>query len=198
MKKYFITGIDTDSGKSIVSAILAQSMNADYWKPIQAGRPTDSDFIKENTQGIKVHPEGILLKHPMSPHASADLENKQISLDNLAFPSTNNSLIIEGAGGIMVPINDNELVIDIAKKFDLEVILVSRNYLGSINHTLLSIEYLKNHGFNIKGIVFNGKRNASTEDYILKYSGLLCLFKLEELAKIDVSSINQVASTVRL
>lgn len=198
MKKYFITGIDTDSGKSIVSAILAQSMNADYWKPIQAGRPTDSDFIKENTQGIKVHPEGILLEHPMSPHASAELENKQISLDHLAFPCTDNSLIIEGAGGIMVPINDDELVIDIAKKFDLEVILVSRNYLGSINHTLLSIEYLKTHGFNIKGIVFNGKRNASTEDYILKYSGLPCLFKLEELKKIDVSIINQIASTINL
>lgn len=198
MKKYFITGIDTDSGKSLVSAIIAQSLGADYWKPIQAGRPTDSDFIKENTQGIKIHPEGILLEHPMSPHASADLENKQISLDDLKLPSTSNSLIIEGAGGIMVPINDSEMVIDIAKKFDLEVILVSRNYLGSINHTLLSIEYLKNHGFNIKGIVFNGKGSASTEDYILKHSGLTCLFKIEELAKIDVSTISQIASTIRL
>jgi len=198
MKKYFITGIDTDSGKSVVSAILAQSMRADYWKPIQAGKPTDSDFIKENTQGIKIHPEGILLEHPMSPHASAELEKKQIGLDDLELPSTDNSLIIEGAGGIMVPINDQELVIDIAKKFDLEVILVSRNYLGSINHTLLSIDYLKNHGFKIKGIVFNGKRNASTEDYILKHSGLTCLFKLEELIKIDVSTIKQVASTVSM
>lgn len=198
MKRYFITGIDTDSGKSVVSAILAQSMGADYWKPIQAGQPTDSEFIKENTQDIKIHPEGILLKHPMSPHAAADLENKQIGLAHLELPSTDNSLIIEGAGGIMVPINDQELVIDIAKKFDLQVILVSRNYLGSINHTLLSIDYLKNHGFKIKGIVFNGKSNASTEEYILKHSGLTCLFKLDELTKIDVSTIREVASTIRL
>ena len=196
-RNYFVTGIDTDSGKSVVCALLTQMVKADYWKPIQAGRPTDSEFIRANTENVKVHPEGIMLKYPMSPHASAILENKTISLDQLEMPKSNNSIIIEGAGGIMVPINDTELVIDIAYKFNLEVILVSRIYLGSINHTLLSIDYLKKHGFNIKGIVFNGERNSSTEDYIINYSGLDCLFKIDNIPEINSTSIKQLASTLK-
>ena len=198
-KKYFVTGIDTDSGKSVVSAILVKALKADYWKPVQAGRPTDSDFIRQVCgPETTVHPEGLMLEHPMSPHASAELEKLQISISGLQLPQTPNDLIIEGAGGIMVPINDQELVIDVAKKFDLEVILVSRNYLGSINHTLLSIDYLKRHNYKIKGIVFNGFHTPSTEDYILRYSGLPLLFRVDNLLSIDRNSLDEIASSISL
>ncbi|MEQ6121264.1 dethiobiotin synthase [Reichenbachiella sp. MALMAid0571] len=197
-KKYFVTGIDTDSGKTIVSAIIMETLKADYWKPVQAGEPTDSDFIRNIHKHATIHPEGIMLHHPMSPHASADLENRKISMNDLKLPKTDNNLIIEGAGGIMVPVNDNELIVDVAKKFDLEVILVSRNYLGSINHTLLSIDYLKRNNFNIKGIVFNGEPNPSSEEYILKHSGLKCLFKIGQLSIIDTKTIEEIATTIKL
>ena len=197
-KKYFVTGIDTDSGKTIASAILVEALKADYWKAVQAGEPTDSDFMRNIHMKTIVHSEGLFLKHPMSPHASADLENRDISLEDLKLPQTNNNLIIEGAGGIMVPVNDKELIIDVAKKFDLEVILVSRNYLGSINHTLLSIDYLKRNNYNIKGIIFNGESNPSSEQYILNHSGLKCLFRIAQIPSIDTKSIKKIASTVKL
>lgn len=197
--QYFITGIDTDSGKTLVSAILAQALKADYWKPVQAGRPTDSDFIRKMTgNDVLVHPEGIMLEHPMSPHAAAALEHRNISVQDLNLPITENTLIVEGAGGIMVPINDNELVIDVASKFDLEVILVSRNYLGSINHTLLSIDYLKRNHFKLKGIVFNGPPTPSTEEYILNYSGLKCLFRINELESITQEKIKEIANSIQI
>ena len=195
-KKYFITGIDTDSGKTVASAALVQALQSDYWKPVQAGTPTDSDTIRELVKSATVHPEGLFLKHPMSPHASAELEKRTVGLEDLRLPQTENSLIIEGAGGIKVPLNATEFVIDIAQQFDLEVILVSRNYLGSINHTLLSIDYLKFNGYKIKGIVFNGEPNHSTENFILNYSELPCLFRIPQFDHIDSSEIRQIASTI--
>ncbi len=196
-KKYFITGIDTDSGKTIASSILTEALQADYWKPVQAGTPTDADFVRSMvSDNLTIHPEGIMLKHPMSPHASADKEGRQIGIDELSLPDTSNHLIAEGAGGIMVPLNDNQLVIDVAKKFDLEVILVSRNYLGSINHTLLSVEYLKQHNLKVKGIIFNGDPTPSTEEYILNYTGLKCLLRIPTLKEVTPESIKAIAKTI--
>jgi dethiobiotin synthetase len=129
----------------------------------------------------------------MSPHASAEKENKTISLDQFELPVTKNNLIIEGAGGLMVPINNSELVIDIASKMDLEVILVSKNYLGSINHTLLSIAYLKQHNHKIAGIIFNGQHTPTSENYILEHSGLKCIARVPEISNINPESIKQLA-----
>lgn len=193
-KKYFVTGIDTDAGKSVACALLAESLQADYWKPVQAGSPTDSDFIREMAVNVKVHPEGMILKHPMSPHAAAEKENRSISLSTVIEPKTENTLIIEGAGGIMVPINKSELVIDVARQIDCEVILVSRNYLGSINHTLLSIQYLKSNNFKIAGILFNGHPTPSSENYILEYSGLNCIGRIPEISNINPNSIKQLST----
>lgn len=193
-KKYFVTGIDTDAGKSVVCSLLVESLQADYWKPIQAGTPTDSDFIQKMTSAnIKIHEEGIFLKYPMSPHASAEKENRIIKIDQLQLPITQTTLIIEGAGGIMVPISESELVIDIAFKMDLEVILVSKNYLGSINHTLLSIAYLKQNDFKVAGIIFNGQHTPSSENYILKYSGLKCIARVPEISNINPESIKELS-----
>lgn len=199
MKKYFITGIDTDSGKTLISAVITQKLKADYWKPVQAGRPTDSEQIASwVSSDIKIHSEGILLEHPMSPHAAAKLSGIEVQRDMFAVPETNNHLIIEGAGGIMVPLNDNTFVIDLAKDFDCEVILVSRNYLGSINHTLLSIEYLKSNGYKIAGIVFNDKTNAESENYILKHSKLPCLGHIEYVDNITPEIIDQLGKNIEL
>ena len=199
MKKYFVTGIDTDAGKTIASAILVEKLKADYWKPIQAGEPTDSNAVRSLVSPERViHPEGIVLEAPMSPHAAAKLENIDLRAAQLQLPETENTLLIEGAGGLLVPINDEEFVINLAKQFDAEVILISRNYLGSINHTMLSIAYLKDNGFNVAGIIFNDTPNPETERFILQYSQLPCLGRIEPLDEINPDTIQSQLKNIDL
>src|SRR5690606_3561748 len=146
---YFITGIGTEVGKTIVSAILTEALEADYWKPIQAGDldNSDTDKVKALVSNSKTvfHPNAFALKTPMSPHAAAEIDGVLIEKKKIQRPKTENSLVIEGAGGLLVPINDSETILDLIRPEDF-VILVSRHYLGSINHTLLSMEALKNRG----------------------------------------------------
>lgn len=189
MKKIFVTGIGTDVGKTVVSAILTEALEADYWKPVQAGDLKNSDSIKvenliSNTK-TKIHQEGIKLNSPMSPHAAAEIDNVEISLADFTLPETNNNLIVEGAGGLMVPLNDKDLIIDLIQYLAIDVVLVSQNYLGSINHTILSIDALKNRGINVLGIIFNGDSNEETEKYILNYSGLKCLGRIQQHKEIN-------------
>jgi len=184
MKRYFITGIGTNIGKTVVSAILTELLEADYWKPIQAGDLDSSDSLKVKTlisnQKTTIHPEAYRLNQPMSPHAAAKLDKVTIDLDNIILPETQNNLIIEGAGGLMVPLNDKDLIIDLITKLDAEVVLISQNYLGSINHTLLSVEILKSKGLKICGIIFNGEENKETESFILNYTKLKCLGRIQQ------------------
>ncbi|WP_422361911.1 dethiobiotin synthase [Reichenbachiella sp.] len=199
MKRYFVTGIDTDAGKTIASAILVEKLKADYWKPIQAGEPTDSDSIRSLVSPDRIiHPEGIVLKAPMSPHAAAKLEDIDLRANQLSVPETENNLIIEGAGGLLVPINDEEFVINLAKQFDVEAILVSRNYLGSINHTMLSIAYLKQNGFKVAGIIFNDTPNPETERFILQYSQLPCLGRIGQLTEVTPATIQSQLKNIDL
>jgi dethiobiotin synthetase len=116
----------------------------------------------------------------MSPHAAAEIDNVEIKLSDFKLPETNNNLIVEGAGGLMVPLNDKDLIIDLIKELDIEVVLVSQNYLGSINHTILSLDALKNRGIKVLGIIFNGAQNVETEKYVLNYSGLKCLGRIQQ------------------
>lgn len=184
MRKIFVTGIGTDVGKTVVSAILTEALEADYWKPVQAGDLEFSDSIKVgkliSNERTVIHSEGIKLSQPMSPHAAAEIDNVEIKLSDFKIPVTNNNLIIEGAGGLMVPLNDKDLIIDLITELDAEVVLVSQNYLGSINHAILSIEILKSNGLNVIGIIFNGNENVETEKYILNYSGLKCLGRIRQ------------------
>lgn len=189
MKKIFVTGIGTDVGKTVVSAILVEALKADYWKPVQTGNffSTDSIDVKNwisNSQSV-IHPESYSLKQPMSPHAAAELEGVSITLDSIHLPETNNTLIVEGAGGLMVPLNKKEFMIDLVKKFDMEVVLVIQNYTGSINHSLLSIESLKNRGANILGIIFNGAPHQLSQDIIVEHSGLKILGNITKEKEID-------------
>lgn len=199
-KKYFVTGIGTEIGKTLISSILVEKLNADYWKPIQSGELESSDTIKvknliSNTVS-KFHPEAYQLTQPFSPHYSAKLDGISISLDKINLPETAQTLIVEGAGGLMVPINDKDLMIDLIQKLNIEVILVSKNYLGSINHTLLSVEALKSRGIAIKGIIFNGTKNQSTEEIILSLTGLVAIGRVPEMEIISKESIKQATSFI--
>lgn len=194
MKKYFVTAIGTDSGKTLVSAILTHALQADYWKPVQTGMEKDADVIASIVDNLHciIHEEAYHFELPASPHAAAAAENKIIQLKDIKLPETDgNPLVIEGAGGALVPLNDEEVVIDIAKKFDAEIILVSNHYLGSINHTMLTIEAIRNRGLKIKGIIFNGEENKASEDYILRKSGLPCLLRIKREKEITQEVVFQ-------
>jgi dethiobiotin synthetase len=200
MNKYFVTGIGTEIGKTITSAILVEYLKADYWKPIQSGDLDHSDTNKvqnlvSNTQ-TKFHPESYRLTQPFSPHYSAQLDDVTISLDEINIPETANNLIIEGAGGLMVPLNQEDLIIDLIKKLDVEVILVSKNYLGSINHTLLSIEALNSRNVPIKGIIFNGESTPASEDIILKRSGLNVIGRILNLENVSKETVLELTKTI--
>ena len=193
MKTYFVSGIDTDAGKTVVAAILTEAMKADYWKPIQAGELDNSDTMKvrnliSNTN-TKFHPESYALQTPASPHYAAALDKVTITLDNIQPPKTNNHLIIEGAGGLFVPLNKKLLIIDLIEQWQFPVVLVSKNYLGSINHTLLSIDALQKRGIPIAGIIFNGPPTPSTEDFILEYTQVPKLGNLEWMDVVNKEKI---------
>jgi dethiobiotin synthetase len=201
MRKIFITGIGTDVGKTVVSAIVTEALNADYWKPVQTGSytQTDASVVKSliSNEQTKIHQEVYKLEHPLSPHAAAEIAGIKISLSQINLPQTDNTLVIEGAGGIMVPLNDSEFMLDIIKKFNAETILVIQNYLGSINHSLLSIDCLKNNNINILGIIFNGPPHQMSEDIILKYSKLPLLGRIGKESKINQAVISRYAEQLK-
>ena len=201
MAKYFITGIGTGIGKTLISAILTEKLKADYWKPIQSGDLENSDSLTvksliSNAKTI-VYPESYQLTQPLSPHLSAALDGLEIDLENIIIPHTENSLIIEGAGGLMVPLNESELIIDLIKRLNVEVILVSQNYLGSINHTLLSVNLLDQYGIKIKGIIFNGDENPENQRFIIQYSKLKSLGYVPRLNVIDKQNIISAGENIQ-
>ncbi|MES2378175.1 MAG: dethiobiotin synthase [Bacteroidota bacterium] len=173
-KPLFITGIGTGIGKTLISAVLVESLKADYWKPIQSGDLDDSDTIKVKnlvSNSLSVfHPEAYKLTQPFSPHKSADLDGVVIDPSKLIPPKTDNQLIIEGAGGLMVPLNNSFLMIDLIQQLNVEVVLVVKHYLGSINHTLLSLDALRNRQIPVKTIVFNGDSDQYSEDVIMAHA----------------------------
>lgn len=167
-QKLFVTGISTNVGKTVVSAILAEALKASYWKPVQAGdlEMSDSMKVKSLTENVVVLEEAYKLTSPMSPHAAAKMDGIALPI-SLDYPTIEGNLIIEGAGGLLVPINDaGTTIADWIKDWELPVILVSKHYLGSINHTLLTIEALQYRNIPIFGIVFVGDENIETESII--------------------------------
>lgn len=194
--KLFITGISTDVGKTIVSAIFTEALEADYWKPVQAGDLNTSDSHKirnyiSNTTTV-IHPNSYALNTPASPHLAAELDNVTIDLDKIQEPFTANHLVIEGAGGLFVPLNQTDCIIDLIQP-DYKVIVVSRHYLGSINHTLLTVEALRNKKIEVAGIVFSGNENKSSEQIILHRTGITNLGRIEEEPYFDKNVIKEYA-----
>ena len=183
MNKIFITGIGTGIGKTLVSAILVEALQADYWKPVQAGfeNGTDSEWIKTNISNKNsiIHPELFKLSMPASPHIAARKDNVSITVNVIykSVPSTNRTLIIEGAGCLMVPFNDKEFNFDLIKALKAKVIIVSRNYLGSINHSLLTAKVCKEEKLEVMGWVFNDQY-LDYEKEIEKWSGFPVIYSI--------------------
>lgn len=177
-----VAGIGTEIGKTIVSATLTEALQADYWKPVQAGGLDDSDT--DTVRRLVTNPrsrfyaEAYRLNQPMSPHAAAAADGVTIQLDAFQLPKTNNALVVELAGGLMVPLNDHALNIDLVVQLGLPVVLVSRNYLGSINHTLLSVAACQSQSIPLVGLIFNGPTVPATESFILNYTQLPCLGRI--------------------
>lgn len=198
--KLFITGISTDVGKTITSAIIVEALEADYWKPIQAGDLDNSDSHKVKLQisnsKSQFFPNSYALNTPASPHLAAEIDGITIDFKNIIEPKTENHLVIEGAGGIFVPLNENETIIDLIQP-DYKIIVVSRHYLGSINHTLLTIEAIRNRGFEVAGIIFSGSENKSTESLILNKTGIKSIGRIEEEPYFDQNVIREYADLFR-
>lgn len=198
MKGYFITGIGTDVGKTVVSAIVTEALKADYFKPIQAGDLDNTDTMKVQSNvanNVSVfHQEAYRLNTPASPHIAAEIDQVDIDVHKLKLPRTDRALIVEGAGGLMVPVNDTELIIDVIDQFQLPVILVSRHYLGSINHTLLSIEALQHRHIRIAGIIYSGAENKSTESIIALRTGIEVIGRIDEEEQINKEVVAKYAA----
>lgn len=216
MRPLFITGIGTDVGKTLVAAILAEALQADYWKPVQAGyaEVTDSEWVRGvlghgrdpmASEG-RVHPEVYKLAMAASPHIAAREEGKVINLEEIVarYGQLEASgswvsaapLIIEGAGGLMVPLNEKEFVLDLAIKLDASLILVSRNYLGSINHSLLTAAVCKGRGLRVAGWIFNDQY-LHYEQEIAQWSGIPAIASIPRAERPDAAWIREQAERIR-
>ncbi|MDR0229215.1 MAG: dethiobiotin synthase [Flavobacteriaceae bacterium] len=201
-QQFFVTGIDTGIGKTVVSACLVKYLQADYWKPIQSGDLDYSDSMKVNEWTNKeatIFPERYALQIPASPHESAEREGISMSLEDFSLPQTSNNLIVEGAGGLFVPINSSKYIIDLIDRLKLPVILVTKNYLGCINHTLLAIEALRSRQIPLAYLVLNGEFNQYSLNAIQAFvddnTQLISLPTLEEVSE---ETITYLSSTITL
>lgn len=181
--KFWIVGTDTDVGKTTVSSWICLHTKYNYWKPIQAGSDSDSLSVRK-LSGATVYPEAYHLKNPISPHLAAEKEGITINTSNITIPICEN-LLIEAAGGLMVPLNKKELYIDFIKQTKLPVILIARSSLGTINHTCLSVEALKNQKIELLGVIVNGERNTDNVEAIEKYSSVKILAELDMMKNVD-------------
>ncbi|MBP2831350.1 dethiobiotin synthase [Aquimarina sp. U1-2] len=199
MKNIFITGIGTDVGKTIASAVVVEALQADYFKPVQAGdlENSDTDKVKKlvaNTSST-FYPNSYALQTPMSPHAAAAIDGLTVEVDKIKIPETKNHLVIEGAGGLLVPLNDEDTIMDLIRP-DYKVIVVSRHYLGSINHTLMTIWILKEQGFNVS-VIFNGNEHKTTEDIIKKMGEVDVIGRIADEPYFDTMVIQEYADRFR-
>jgi dethiobiotin synthetase len=198
--KIFVTGTDTDVGKTVVSAILVAGLQAVYWKPVQSGF-TDSADVTENTDSKwirtilelseeRICKERFSLSEPLSPHASAKIDGVKIDLIDFELPDTGGCpLIVEGAGGVLVPLNDQHLMLDLMEKFSLPVVVVARSGLGTINHTLLTLRVLKERGLTVLGVVMNGAKNQSNREAIEHFGQCRVLAELEPMLVLSRENI---------
>ncbi len=190
--RIFVTGTDTDVGKTVVSAILVAGLEANYWKPVQSGvavstnsaENSDSGWIRSILQltDDRINKERYVLNEPLSPHAAAKIDGVQIDLDDFELPAPNErSLVVEGAGGVLVPLNDKHLMLDLIAKFSLPVVVVCRSGLGTINHTLLTLRALRDRGMTILGVVMNGPRNNSNREAIEHFGKVKVIAEVEPM-----------------
>jgi dethiobiotin synthetase/malonyl-CoA O-methyltransferase len=183
VKGVFVTGTDTGVGKTLVSAWLAHHWGADYWKPVQTGAAegTDFDTVARLAPNSVVHPPAVVLQAPLSPHEAAKRERVRIDLSALLPPQTERPLVVEGAGGVMVPINELALMVDLMERLRLPAVVVARTQLGTINHTLMTLEVLRRRKLPVLGVVMNGQRNPANRQAIEHFGGVAVLAELQPL-----------------
>lgn len=199
--RFLISGIGTDVGKTIASAVLARAWDADYWKPVQTGAGPGSDrpTVERLTEGhVITYPEVFALPRPVSPDAAAASAGVRIALPDIvaACPEHHRPLLIEGAGGLLVPLNDSEVIVDIASALGASVVIVSRHYLGSINHTLLSVEAARTRGCLVAGIVFVGDQNQETEASIQRFASVPVLGRIPWMNDLSACAIEEVTREI--
>lgn len=175
--KLFITGTDTHIGKTFIASWLCIHFGYEYWKPIQSGLIEGSDTKTLAQCGVKTHPEIYALEAPLSPHKAAEMEGIDIHLEALHMPKTD-KLIIEGAGGVLVPLNTQHLIIDVIKKFDIPALIVAKSGLGTINHTLLTLAALRAKDIPILGVIMNGPINPDNKLAIEHFGNTKVLFQI--------------------
>lgn len=198
-----IAGIGTEVGKTVVSAILCEALGADYWKPVASGLedgPSDSEIVSSliGDAAKRVHPSRYLFGKSLSPHIAAALEGVTIAISELSAPATERPLVVELAGGVLVPLNDEHTNLDLIERLGLPVVVVSRHYLGSINHTLLTLGALRSRGVAIKGIIFNGQELPDTERIIVQHGQVEVLGRVPHIQGLSAGSVRSVAQSMAI
>ncbi|MES2701372.1 MAG: dethiobiotin synthase [Bacteroidota bacterium] len=195
-----IAGIHTGIGKTIASAVLAEALGADYWKPVQAGiEERDTDTVRQliTNSAARVHNEAVALSRPLSPHAAAAIDGVTVDYTQFTWPVTDKLLLVETAGGLLSPISADKTMADFITHFKLPTILVTQNYLGSISHTLLSIEVIKARGIHLLGVVVNGEENSASETYIEEYGGIPIIARIPFFSELDYMSTSAAANNIK-
>lgn len=194
-QRFFVTGTDTDVGKTVVAAALTSGLDAYYWKPIQSGLTpsTDTAAVRRWT-GLPAErflPEVYRLREPMSPHAAAEIDGVTIDVEHIVATElpTDRPVVIEGAGGLMVPLNATELMIDLIARMDVPVVLVARTGLGTLNHTLLSVSEIRRRSIPLLGVVLNGEEHWSNHRAIERYGEVAVLGRVPRLAALDAPAL---------
>lgn len=193
MARIVVAGINTEVGKTVVSALLAIALEAAYWKPVQCGFPSDSEWVQSRLSDQRCYPSLFSLKTPCSPHLAARIENLRIEAESIRPPSHEGLLIIEGTGGLLAPLNETETWADAAVQWDAQWVLVHRHYLGSLNHCLLTLEALKRRNIPLLGMVFNGEGDEATERMLLQKGNCPCLGKLNWETQLTNHRIKEIA-----
>ena len=196
--KIFITGTDTDVGKTLISSWIALHTGFSYFKPIQTGTRDGSDSLEvHNRSDTEIYPESYAYKEPLSPHVAAQLENDRIDIEKIVLPPSPN-LIIEGAGGVLVPINETYLMVDLIEKLGAPVILVARTTLGTINHTLLSLEALRSRNIAVLGVIMHGEQNTQNSHSIELYGRTSVLAEFPKLDSVSMNTLKSLALPQKL
>lgn len=202
MSGFFVTGTDTEVGKTLVSAWLLTQLDGSYWKPIQAGTvpTTDSATVQSLAElpVSRVLPEAYLLPEPMAPHESARRANIAMDMEKLKLPPHDGLVVVEGAGGLMVPIVDGAYMIDLADALDLPIILVARSTLGTINHTLLSVEAIRRRGLPLAGVVISGPETPHNRAAIERFGKVEVIAEIPQLETVNRDTLKAIAPELDL
>lgn len=196
MQGFVVTGIGTDIGKTVVSAVLCEALHADYWKPVQSGEldRLDADFVRMHTSATQILPTEIRLSQPLSPHEAARIDGVELKKEDFRLPAFRTTTIVEGAGGLMVPVNDQGLTyLDIFSEWRLPLFFVTKHYLGSINHTLLSLYALRARGLEVESLIVNGERNDASERVYKSHFPEIGMTRIPEMEILSPAAIAESA-----